>query len=231
MCNLEIGSLQGLDKGLGNRDLILDDENPGLSVTLAHRAILGREIRNRSKFYLPITEGWPSASPRGMSMDPDPQAERTRKSRQDEMKSTRVKIATAASLLALGGLAGVAISSSTSNETEQVAAVKPKVKTKVIRKTIRKTKKAPAATAAAGSGTGYVASAGTSASDYSASTYSAPTTATSSSAGDYAEPVTSGQSGSGGYSDDDYEDYEDDDEDYEGYEDEDYEDEDEGEDD
>jgi hypothetical protein len=129
------------------------------------------------------------------------------------MKSTRVKIATAVSLLALGGLAGVAITSSMgSGATQEVATLEPKVKTEVIRKTIRKTKKAPAAPVAAGSGS-YAATAAPS--GYAASTYSASAPSTSSASSSYSEPVTTQQSGSGGsgYSDDDS--YEDD---YEGYE-------------
>ena len=117
------------------------------------------------------------------------------------MKNAKAKVATAATVVLLGGLGGLALSQGGKAPSRQVAD-KPVIHTKVIRRTVHVTKHAkpkhppaaapvePAAGGAAASGA-YVATGSSGASE------SAPvTTATSGSEGE-AAPVTTGSSGGG----------------------------------
>lgn len=65
------------------------------------------------------------------------------------MENVKVKGAVSVTLLALGGLAGVAVTSNAGgSNSEPAAALEPKVRTEVIHKTIHRTKKADSTGAA-----------------------------------------------------------------------------------
>jgi hypothetical protein len=108
---------------------------------------------------------------------------------------SRIRIAAAATIVGLGGLAGLALSDG-QRQSSTTVAEKPAVRTKVIRRTIHVTKHAkPKHPAVAGAGGG--ASAGSSAS--AGSPGSAVTGASSSgstSSSSYSSPVTTSTSGS-----------------------------------
>lgn len=110
------------------------------------------------------------------------------------MNKTRIRIAAAATVVALGGLAGLALSDGHKQASTTVAA-KPAVHTKVIRRTIHVTKHAkPKHPAPGGSASG--ASTGSSA--YGESSGSAVTGASSTGASaTEASPVTTATSGGG----------------------------------
>ncbi|HEX5988957.1 MAG TPA: hypothetical protein VFY75_01920 [Solirubrobacterales bacterium] len=129
------------------------------------------------------------------------------------MKNAKAKLAAAATVVALGGFTGLALSQGGEAPTKAVAD-KPAVRTKVVRRTIHVTKHAkpkhpPAAApvepqaAAAASGASVTTS-----SSGSASAETAPVTTSSSGSGESA-PVTTSSSGSGGgeYEDVDYDDH------------------------
>lgn len=106
------------------------------------------------------------------------------------MKSTRTRIAVGATIVGLGGLAGLAVSADRQKPAQPVA-TKPLVRTRVIRRTTRVTKHAKPK-ASAGAAAAPVAS-------YAAAptpAYSAPVTTSSSGAS--AAPVTTSASGAGG---------------------------------
>lgn len=131
------------------------------------------------------------------------------------MNRTRIRIAAAATIVVLGGLAGLALSDGQKQASTAVAE-KPLVRTKVIRRTIHVTKHAkPRHPAAGGRGsgpsTGSSAHAGSSGSavtgasssgSTSSASYSSPVTTSTSgasagSSGEASAPVTTAASGGG----------------------------------
>lgn len=120
------------------------------------------------------------------------------------MKNAKAKVATAATVVILGGLGGLALSQGGKAPSKQVAD-KPVVHTKVIRRTVHVTKHAkpkhppaaaplePAAGGAAASGA-YVATGSSGAAE------SAPVTTATSGSESESAPVTTGSSGSEGES-------------------------------
>jgi hypothetical protein len=107
------------------------------------------------------------------------------------MENAKVKGAVSVTLLALGGLAGVAVSSGAGGSgSEPAAALKPKIRTEVVRKTIHRTRTADSP----GAGAAPAAYATVPASTYVAPATSQPAAAVSSSSGS-----GSGGGSGGGY--------------------------------
>lgn len=127
------------------------------------------------------------------------------------MRNMKTKIATGATVVFLGGLAGVALSQGGKAPSKEVADVKPVVHTKVIRRTIHVTKHAkpkhPAAAApvepggspvvTGSSGGSESAPVTTSSSGAGAGSEGVPVITGSSSTGSEPAPVTTGSSGTG----------------------------------
>lgn len=129
------------------------------------------------------------------------------------MRNIKTKIATGATVVFLGGLAGVALSQGGKAPGKPVADNKPVVHTKVIRRTIHVTKhakpkhpvaagpvepeSAPVVTGSSGGAEGAPVTTGSSG---GGGTESAPVTTGSSSTGSEPAPVTTGSSGTGGES-------------------------------
>ena len=127
------------------------------------------------------------------------------------MRNIKTKIATGATVVFLGGLAGVALSQGGKAPSKPVADNKPVVHTKVIRRTIHVTKHAkpkhPVAAApvepqsapvvTGSSGSSESAPVTTSSSSTGTGSESTPVTTGSSSTGSEPAPVTTGSSGTG----------------------------------
>lgn len=116
------------------------------------------------------------------------------------MKNVKAKIASGATVIALGGLTGLALSQNGGSSSQQVAD-KPVVHTKVIRRTVHVTKHAkpkhpPAAAPAEPAGASSAAAAAPIVSGSSGSAEPAPVSTGSS--GAEAVPVTTASSGAGG---------------------------------
>ena len=114
------------------------------------------------------------------------------------MENAKVKTAVSVTVLALGGLAGVAVASNDGgSNSEPAATLKPKVRTEVIHRTIHRTKKAKAAVSAAA--VPAAAYSTTPASTYVAPAATQPAAAVSSSSGSGGEGgYGGGGNGSGG---------------------------------
>jgi len=129
------------------------------------------------------------------------------------VKSMKTRIAAGATIVALGGLTGLALSAGQHKASPPVA-TKPLIRTKVIRRTIHVTKHAkpkhpvgasPGVASSSGGGSGSSVSATTGSSSVgSSSAYEAPVTTSTSGAsatsGSSSEPVVTATSGGGGSS-------------------------------
>lgn len=119
------------------------------------------------------------------------------------MKNAKAKVATAATVVLLGGLGGLALSQGNKAPSKPVAD-KPVIHTKVIRRTVHVTKHAkpkhPPAAAPVEPATGAAASGAYVATGSSGAAESAPVTTAASGSESEAAPVTTGSSGSEGES-------------------------------
>jgi hypothetical protein len=112
-----------------------------------------------------------------------------------DVKSMKTRIAAGATVVGLGGLAGVALSAG-QHQSAATVADKPLVRTKVIRRTIHVTKHAKPKHPAAGGGMGGAAGYGRSSSgSYGSATTGASSSGAPSSSSSYASPVTTSTSG------------------------------------
>lgn len=104
------------------------------------------------------------------------------------MKGKKARLATVATIIGLGGLTGIALSSG--GQKAGTLAAKPLVQTKVIHRTVRVTKHVKPKGPVAAGGTGYASGSG--------GGEAAPVVTSSSGTGGEAAPVTTATSGTGG---------------------------------
>ncbi len=147
---LEARPAQRLGEGLGDRLLVLDDEDapagrlPGHAATVA--ALEAASRRPRGGFASSLPAACPALAPAVRTM-----ARQLQPGGRSTVKSLRTRIAAVATVVGLGGLAGLALSAGQQHPSPAVAE-KPIVRTKVIRRTIHVTKHAKPKHPAGGAG-------------------------------------------------------------------------------